>query len=70
MPEFENVRSTAEGIGRIMCIKTGREIGLLYRWDTGGTQAALYEDSPHKPQSLLERRNEADVLEDRSERQE
>ena len=61
MPESENVRTTAEAIGRITCIKTGREIGLLYRWDTGGTQAALYDDGPHKPQSLSEQRNEAHV---------
>ena len=51
MPEFENDRATAAPIGRITCIKTGREIGLLYRWDTGGTQAALYEDRP--PQSAI-----------------
>ncbi|MEC8629857.1 MAG: hypothetical protein VXY73_07185 [Pseudomonadota bacterium] len=42
MPEHESVRSTAEAIGRITCIKTGEEIGLLYRWDNGETQAALY----------------------------
>ncbi len=45
MPEFESVRTTAEAIGRISCIKTGEEIGLLYRWDNGETQAALYEDA-------------------------
>ncbi|WP_107844974.1 hypothetical protein [Litoreibacter ponti] len=44
MPELENVRSTAEAIGRITCIKTGEEIGLLYRWDNGETQAAMYKD--------------------------
>lgn len=65
MPKSENARATAEAIGRVTCIKTGREIGLLYRWDTGGTQAALYDDSPQKPQSLLEQRNEADVRRDR-----
>ena len=43
MPEFENARTTAEAIGRITCIITGCEIGLLYRWDTGETQAALYK---------------------------
>ena len=45
MPEFENVRATAEAIGRITCIKTGVEVGLLYRWNNGDTQAALFEDN-------------------------
>lgn len=44
MPELESVRTTAEAIGRISCIKTGEEIGLLYQWDNGETQAALYDD--------------------------
>lgn len=44
MPELESVRKTAEAIGRITCIKTGEEIGLLYQWDNGDTQAALHED--------------------------
>ena len=44
MPEHESVRSTAEAIGRITCIKTGAEIGLLYRWDNGETQATMYRD--------------------------
>ncbi|KPA21301.1 MULTISPECIES: hypothetical protein [Roseobacteraceae] len=44
MPEFESSRTTAEAIGRITCIKTGVEIGLLYQWDNGDTQAALHED--------------------------
>ena len=44
MPKLESVRTTAEAIGRISCIKTGEEIGLLYRWDNGETQAALYGD--------------------------
>ena len=48
MPEFESVRTTAEAIGRITCIKTGEEIGLLYQWDNGETQAALYNDSRPK----------------------
>jgi hypothetical protein len=43
MPEHESVRSTAEAIGRITCIKTGEEIGLLYQWDNGETQASLYD---------------------------
>ena len=42
MPKLESVRTTAEAIGRISCIKTGEEIGLLYQWDNGETQAALY----------------------------
>lgn len=45
MPEHESVRLTAEAIGRIKCIKTGEEIGLLYQWDNGETQAAMYDDS-------------------------
>lgn len=44
MPEFESVRATAEAIGRIICIKTGEEIGLLYQWDNGETQAAMYKN--------------------------
>jgi hypothetical protein len=46
LPKLESVRTTAEAIGRISCIKTGEEIGLLYQWDNGETQAALY-DSDH-----------------------
>lgn len=45
LPEITSVRTTAEAIGRISCIKTGEEIGLLYRWDNGETQAAIYDDS-------------------------
>lgn len=48
MPEFESVRESAEAIGRITCIKTGAEIGLLYRWNNGETQAALDEDSSNE----------------------
>ncbi len=43
MPELESVRTTAKAIGRITCIKTGEEIGLLYQWDNCETQAALYD---------------------------
>ena len=43
MPKLESVRTTAEAIGRISCINTGEEIGLLYQWDNGETQAALYD---------------------------
>ncbi|MGH1369401.1 MAG: hypothetical protein ACRBCL_12375 [Maritimibacter sp.] len=45
MPKLESVRTTAEAIGRISCIKTGEEIGLLYRWNNGETQAALFGDT-------------------------
>lgn len=45
MPELESVRTKAEAIGRVKCIETGAEIGLLYRWDNGETQAAMYESS-------------------------
>ncbi len=52
MPEFESVRTTAEAIGRITCIKTGEEIGLLYQWDNGETQAALYEPRKKNPKEM------------------
>lgn len=42
MPKLESIRTTAEAIGRITCIKTGEDIGLLYQWDNGETQAALF----------------------------
>ena len=48
MPEFESVRETAEAIGQITCIETGEEIGLLYRWNNGETQAALDEDNSNE----------------------
>lgn len=48
MPELEIIRSTAEAIGRVFCIKTGEEIGLLYRWNNGETQAALNEDNSNE----------------------
>ncbi len=35
---------TAAPIGRIFCFETGEEIGLLYQWDNGETQVALYSD--------------------------
>ncbi|MGI3170645.1 hypothetical protein ACRARG_15950 [Pseudooceanicola sp. C21-150M6] len=52
MPKLESVRTTAEAIGRITCIKTGKEIGLLYQWDNGEMQAALYDKGrkPHRVQ--------------------
>ncbi|WP_209509599.1 MULTISPECIES: hypothetical protein [unclassified Ruegeria] len=52
MPELDSVRTTAEAIGRITCIRTGEEIGLLYQWNNGETQAALYDgghpNTPHR----------------------
>ena len=31
-------------IDRIICFETGEEIGLLYQWNNGETQVALYSD--------------------------
>ncbi|WP_297753595.1 hypothetical protein [uncultured Shimia sp.] len=61
MPEFESVRTTAEAIGRITCIKTGEEIGLLYQWDNGETQAALYDDGIPSTQVCSDHSAEPDV---------
>ncbi|MFV1541207.1 MULTISPECIES: hypothetical protein [unclassified Phaeobacter] len=61
MPKLESVRTTAEAIGRIMCIKTGEEIGLLYQWDNGETQAALYGGYLPDPLDCRVQRNEPDV---------
>lgn len=66
MPEFENVRSTAEAIGRITCIKTGREIGLLYRWGNSETQAALYEDGQSQSIRCPKQQAEPDLGANRS----
>lgn len=44
MAEIGNSRLNADPIGRINCIKTNEEIGLLYQWDCGETQVALYSD--------------------------
>ena len=41
-PEY--TRKAADPIGRIICFETGEEIGLLYQWDNGDTQVALYSD--------------------------
>lgn len=49
MAEIENARLNAEPIGRIKCIKTDEEIGLLYRWENGDTQAALFALSENSP---------------------
>lgn len=70
MPEFENIRATAEAIGRITCIRTGAEIGLLYQWDNGDTQAALCEDDLPETPSSPGHGTEPDLGADRSERRE
>ena len=70
MPEFENIRATAEAIGRITCIKTGAEIGLLYQWDNCDTQVALCEDDLPETASCPGHRTEPDLGPNRSERQE
>ncbi|MCI5042141.1 MAG: hypothetical protein MRY81_20980 [Donghicola eburneus] len=61
MPELESVRTTAEAIGRITCIKTGEEIGLLYQWDNGETQAALYDGGHPKTPLCSDHSTEPDV---------
>jgi hypothetical protein len=61
LPEFENVRTTAEAIGRVTCIKTGVEIGLLYQWGNGETQAALYGDGLPQSASCPEQQAEPDL---------
>ncbi|WP_421704952.1 hypothetical protein [Aliiroseovarius sp.] len=61
MPEITSVRTTAEAIGRISCIKTGEEIGLLYRWDNGETQAALYDDGNSKTPHCSDHPAEPDI---------
>jgi hypothetical protein len=61
LPDFESVRTTAEAIGRITCIKTGEEIGLLYQWDNGETQAALYGGYLSDPLNCRSQHNESDI---------
>jgi len=61
MPVFESVRTMAEAIGRVKCIKTGVEIGLLYRWDNGETQAALYDDGLPEAPNYSDHSNEPDL---------
>jgi len=61
LPEITSVRTTAEAIGRISCIKTGEEIGLLYRWDNGETQAALHNDGEPIAQHNSELTTEPDI---------
>lgn len=61
MPDLESVRTTAEAIGRIMCIKTGEEIGLLYQWDNGETQPALYENGHPKTRHCSVHPTEPDI---------
>ena len=67
MPELESVRTTAEAIGRITCIKTGEEIGLLYRWDTGETQAAMYLHRRYDEPSFPEPQRELEAIKIRNE---
>lgn len=66
MLELGNVRSTAEAIGRITSIKTGEEIGLLYRWDNGETQAALYNSGSNKTYDSSDFHVKSDLGEKRS----
>lgn len=66
MPEFDSVRTTAEAIGRVTCINTGVEIGLLYQWGNGETQAALYEDGLPQSTSCPEQKVEPDLGANRS----
>ena len=61
MPKLESVRTTAEAIGRISCIQTGEEIGLLYQWDNGETQAALYYGRGHEAQNCSHHTAEQDI---------
>lgn len=70
MPEVENIRATAAAIGRITCIKTGAEIGLLYQWNNGDTQAALCENGLLETPSCPGHRTEPDLRENSSERRE
>ena len=44
MTVSEKLRSIANPVGRIIYFETSKEIGLLYQWDNGETQAALYSD--------------------------
>lgn len=65
MAEIENARLNAKPVGRITCIETNEEIGLLYRWENGDTQAALFELSENSPPDaapMVEK--EADLGED------
>jgi len=40
---IEKNRLNAKPVAKINCIFTGAEIGLLYQWENGETQLALYE---------------------------
>ena len=66
MPEVESVRTTAEAVGRITCIKTGEEIGLQYRWNNGDMQAALYEDNLSETPICPEQQTKPDLSINRS----
>lgn len=61
MPKLESIRATAEAIGRISCIKTGDEIGLLYQWDNRETQAALYDGGHPKTPLCSDHSTEPDL---------
>ncbi len=62
MPKLESVRTTAEAIGRITCIKNGEEIGLLYQWDNGETQAALYHGRSYEEARCSDNPTEPDII--------
>ncbi len=40
---IEKNRLSAKPVAKINCIETGMELGLLYQWENGETQVALYE---------------------------
>ncbi len=40
---IEKTRLSAKPLAKINCIETGTELGLLYQWENGETQVALYE---------------------------
>jgi transcriptional regulator with XRE-family HTH domain len=54
MPDLSDGRQNAEPIGRIMCITTDAEIGLLYCWDNGDTQIALHAQNGSETPSAKE----------------
>lgn len=42
MADTKKKRQTAVPIGRIVSIETDVEIGLIYQWDNGEMQVAMY----------------------------
>jgi len=46
MSDPEAARLKAEPFGRINCINSNEEIGLVYRWNNGATQVAWHNDRP------------------------